>query len=130
MISSTRANQKVDMKTQLDDQSKLVVYDIESQRLCVCLNMLHIFTCLKFVCKNSALSDDSTCSKCISAYFYICTSYDHILNTLNIDAFCSSSHRTVWSLCWSHDILSHWLVSESCLDESINESQNWIVLDL
>ena len=57
--------------------------------------MLHIFTCLKFVCKNNALSDDSACSKCISACFCIHTSCDHILNTLNTDALCNSSCRTV-----------------------------------
>jgi len=87
---------------------QLVIYDIESQRLCVCFNMLHIFTCFKFVCKNNASSDDSTCNKCIFACFCIHTSCDHILDTLNIDALCNLSHRTVWSLCQSHDILSHW----------------------
>ncbi len=92
---------------------QLVIYDIESQRLCVCLDILHIFICFKFVCKNSASSDDSTCSKCISIYFCIHTSCDHILNTLNTDALCSLNHRTVWSLCWSHDILSHQLACSS-----------------
>ncbi len=86
----------------------LVIYDIESQRLCVCLNMLHIFICFESVCKNNASNDDSTCSKCIFAYFCIHTSCDHILDTLNIDALCNLSHKTVWSLCWSHDIFSHW----------------------
>ncbi len=86
---------------------QLVVYDIESQRFCVYLNILHIFTCLKSVCKNNASSDDLMCSEYISACFCIHTSCDHILNTLNIDALCSLSCKTVWSLCWSHDILSH-----------------------
>jgi len=97
---------------------QLVIYDIESQRFCVCLDMLHIFTCFKFVCKNNASSDDLTCSKCIFAYFYIHTSYDHIFDTLDTDALCSLSHRTVWSLCWSHDILSHWSACSS--------SQRWL----
>ncbi len=97
---------------------QLIVYDIESQRLCVCLNMLHIFTCFKSVYKNSALSDDSACSRCIFACFCIHTSCDHILDTLNIDALCSLSHKTVWSLCWSHDILSHWSACSS--------SQRWL----
>ena len=97
---------------------QLVVYDIKNQRLCMCLNMLHIFTCLKFVCKNSASSNDSVCSKCIFACFCIHTSCDHILDTLNIDALCSSSCRTVWSLCQFHDILSHW---SACLS-----SQRWL----
>ncbi len=57
--------------------------------------MLHIFTCFKSVYKNNASSDDSACNKHISAYFCICTSCDHILDTLNIDALCNSSHRTV-----------------------------------
>ncbi len=92
---------------------QLVVYDIESQRLCVCLNMLHIFTCFKFVCKNSALNDDSACSKCIFACFCIHTFYDHILDTLNTDALCNLSRKTVWSLCWSHDIFSHWSACSS-----------------
>ncbi len=99
---------------------QLVIYDIESQRLCVCLDMLHIFTCFKSVCKNSALSDDSTHSKCISACFCICTSYDYILDTLDIDALCSSSCKTVWSLCWSHDILSYWSACSS--------SQRWLCI--
>ncbi len=92
---------------------QLVVYDIENQRLCVCLNMLHIFTCLKSVCKNSASSNDSMYSKCIFAYFCIHTFCDHILNTLDIDALCSSSRRTVWSLCQSHNISSHWSACSS-----------------
>ncbi len=87
---------------------QLVIYDIENQRLCMYLNMLYIFTCLKSVCKNSALSDDSTRSKCIFAYFCIHTSCDCILDTLDTDALCSLSHKTVWFLCWSHDISSHW----------------------
>ncbi len=87
---------------------QLIVYDIESQRLCVCLNILYIFICFKSVYENNALNDDSACSKCISACFCTCTSCDHILDTLNIDALCSLSHRTVWSLCQSHDILFHW----------------------
>ncbi len=97
---------------------QLVIYDIESQRLCICLDMLHIFTCLKSVCKNSALSNDSACSKHISAYFCIHTSYDCILDTLDTDALCNSSHRTVWSLCWSHDILSH--------QSACSSSQHWL----
>ncbi len=97
---------------------QLVIYDIESQRLYVCLNMLHIFICLESVCKNSALSDDSMHSKRISACFCIHTSCDHILDTLNTDALCSLSLRTVWSLCRSHDILSHW---SACLS-----SQRWL----
>jgi len=74
---------------------QLVVYDIENQKLCVYLDMLHIFTCFEFVCENSALSDDSACSKCISACFCTCTFYDHILDTLNIDALCNLSCRTM-----------------------------------
>ncbi len=97
---------------------QLVVYDIENQRLCVCFDMLHIFTCLKSVCENSALSDDSACSKRISAYFCIRTSCDRILDTLGTNALCSSSRRTVWSLCRSHDILSH---RSACLS-----SQRWL----
>ncbi len=92
---------------------QLVVYDIESQRLCVYFNMLHIFTCFESVCKNNALSDDSACSKCIFACFCIHTSCDCILDTLDTDALCSLSHKTVWSLCWSHDILSHWSACSS-----------------
>ncbi len=97
---------------------QLVVYDIESQRLYVCFNMLYIFTCFKSVCKNNASSNDSACSKCISIYFYIHTSCDHILDTLNTDAFCNLSCKTVWSLCWFHDILSHWSACSS--------SQRWL----
>ena len=97
---------------------QLVVYDIESQRFCVCLDMLHIFTCFESVCKNNASSDDSMCSKRISACFCICTSCDHILDTLDTDALCSLSRRTVWSLCQSHDILSHWSACSS--------SQRWL----
>ncbi len=99
---------------------QLVVYDIESQRLCICLDMLHIFTCLEFVCKNNASSDDSTCSKCIFAWFCTHTSYDHILDTLDIDALCSLSCRTVWSLYQSHDIFSHWSACSS--------SQCWLCI--
>ncbi len=99
---------------------QLVIYDIESQRLCVCLNMLYIFTYFKSVCKNSASSDDSTYSKCIFIYFCIHTSCDHILDTLDIDALCSLSHKTMWSLCWFHDILSHWLACSS--------SQRWLCI--
>ncbi len=99
---------------------QLVIYDIENQRFCVYLDMLHIFTCLKSVCKNNALNNDLMCSKCISACFCIYTSCDHILDTLNIDALCSLSHKTMWSLCWSHDILSHW---SACLS-----SQHWLYI--
>ncbi len=99
---------------------QLVVYDIENQRFCMYFNMLHIFICFKSVCENSALSDDSACSKCISACFCIYTSCDHILDTLDIDALCSLSRRTVWSLCWSHDILSHWSACSS--------SQHWLCI--
>ncbi len=99
---------------------QLVVYDIESQRLCMYLNMLHIFTCLKSVCENSASSNDSACSKHIFVCFCIHTSCDHILDTLDIDALCSSSCRTVWSLYWFHDILSHW---SACLS-----SQRWLCI--
>ncbi len=97
---------------------QLVVYDIESQKLCMYLNMFHIFIYFESVCENSALSDDSACSKCISVCFCIHTFCDHILDTLDIDALCSSSHRTVWSLCWSYDILSHWSACSS--------SQRWL----
>ncbi len=97
---------------------QLVIYDIESQRLYVCLNMLYIFTCFKSVCENSASSNDSACSKCIFACFCIHTFCDHIFDTLDIDALCSSSRRTVWSLCWSHDILSYWSACSS--------SQHWL----
>ncbi len=97
---------------------QLVVYDIKNQRLCVCFNMLHIFTCFKSVCKNNASSDDSACSKRISACFCTCTSCDHILDTLNTNALCSLSRRTVWSLCWSHDISSHW--------SACSLSQRWL----
>ena len=92
---------------------QLVIYDIESQRFYICFNMLHIFTCFKSVCKNSALSDDSACSKCISIYFCIYTSCDYILDTLDIDALCNSSCKTVWSLYWSYNILSHWSACSS-----------------
>ncbi len=92
---------------------QLVIYDIESQRLCICLNMLHIFTCFKSVCKNNASSDDSACSKCISTYFCTYTSYDYILDTLNTDALCSLNHKTVWFLYWFYDILSHWSACSS-----------------
>ncbi len=88
---------------------QLVIYDIESQRLCVCFNIFYIFTCFKSVCENNASSNDSACSKCIFACFCICTFCDHILDTLDIDALCSLSCKTVWSLCWSHNILSYWL---------------------
>ncbi len=84
------------------------------------LDMLHIFTCFKSVCKNNVSSDDSMCSKCISAYFCIHTSCDYILDTLDIDALCSLSRKTVWSLCWSHDIFSHW---SACLS-----SQRWLCI--
>ncbi len=73
------------------------------------LDMLHIFTCFESVCKNNASSNDLMCNKCISAYFCIHKSCDHILDILNTDALCSLNHKTVWSLCWFHDILSHWL---------------------
>ncbi len=99
---------------------QLVVYDIKSQRLCICFNMLHIFTCLESVCKNSALSDNLTHSKRIFACFCIHTSCDHILDTLDIDVLCSLSRRTVWSLCWFHDILSHWSACSS--------SQRWLCI--
>ncbi len=92
---------------------QLVIYDIESQRLCVCFDMLHIFTCLESVCKNSALSNDSACSECISACFCIHIFCDHILDILDIDALCSLSRKTVWSLCWFYDILSHWSACSS-----------------
>ena len=97
---------------------QLVIYDIKSQRLCMCLDMLYIFICLKSVCKNSASSDDSTCSKCIFAYFYICISCDCILDILNTDALCSLNRRTVWSLCRFHDIFFHWSACSS--------SQRWL----
>ncbi len=87
---------------------QLVIYDIKSQRLCVCFNILHIFTCFESVYENNALSNDSAHSKHISACFCIHTFYDHILDTLNTDALYSLNHRTVWSLYQFHDILSHW----------------------
>ena len=99
---------------------QLVIYDIENQKLYVYFNMLHIFTCFKSVCKNSASSNNSACSKCISIYFCIHTSCDYILDTLNIDAFYSLNCRTVWSLCWFHDILFHWSACSS--------SQHWLCI--
>ena len=97
---------------------QLVVYDIESQRFCVCFDMLHIFTCFKSVCENNASSNDSMHSKCISACFCTHTSCDCIFDTLNTDALCSLSCKTVWFLCQSHDILSHWSACSS--------SQRWL----
>ncbi len=95
-----------------------VVYDIESQRLCVYFNTSYIFTCLKFVYENSASSNDLACSKCIFACFCIHMSYDHSFNTLNTDVFYNLNYRTAWFLCWSHDILSHQLACSS--------SQRWL----
>ncbi len=84
-----------------------IVYDIESQRLCVYLNMSHIFTYFESVYENSALSDDLMHSKYIFACFCIHMFYDHSLDTLNTDVFYHLNHRTAWFLCWFHDILSH-----------------------
>ncbi len=88
----------------------------------MCLNMLHIFTCFKSVCKNNASNNDSACSKYIFICFCTSTFCDHILDTLNIDALCSLSCRTVWSLCWFHNILSYWLACSS--------SQRWLYISL
>ncbi len=68
----------------------------------------------------NALNNDSTCSKCISAYFCIHTFYNHILDTFNIDALCNLNCKTVWSLCWSHDIFSHW--------SAYSSSQRWLYI--
>ncbi len=95
-----------------------VVYDIESQRLCVYFNMFHIFIYLKSVYENSALSDNLARSKHIFACFCIHMSYDHSLNTLNTDVFYNLNHRTAWFLCQSHDIFSRQL---ACLS-----SQRWL----
>ncbi len=95
-----------------------VVYDIESQRFCVYLDILHIFTCLKSVYENSASNDDLACSKRIFACFCIHMSYDHSLNTLDIDIFYNLNHKTAWFLCWSHDIFSRQLACSS--------SQRWL----
>jgi len=42
------------------------------------------------------------------------------------------SHQKSMNLCTSSENQKDltWWLSESCLDESISESQNWIVLDL
>ncbi len=90
-----------------------VIYDIESQRLCVYFDMSHIFTCLKSVYENSASSNDLACNKRIFTYFCIHMFYDHSLDTLNIDVFYNLNHRTAWFLCQSHDILSHQLACSS-----------------
>ncbi len=95
-----------------------VVYDIENQRLCMYFNMFHIFTYFKSIYENNALSDDLAHSKCIFACFCIHMSYDHSLDTLNIDVFYNLNHRTAWFLCWSYDIFSHQL---ACLS-----SQRWL----
>ncbi len=95
-----------------------VVYDIESQKLCVYFNMSYIFTCFEFVYENNASSNDLTCSKHIFTCFCIHMSYDHSLDTLNTDVFYNSNHRTAWFLCWSHDISSHQLACSS--------SQRWL----
>ncbi len=97
-----------------------VVYDIENQRLYVYLDTSHIFTCLKSVYKNSALSNDLAYSKCIFAYFCIHMFYDHSLDTLDTDVFYNSNHRTAWFLCWSYDILSRQLTCSS--------SQRWLCI--
>ncbi len=97
-----------------------VVYDIESQRLCIYLNTFHIFTCLEFVYKNNALNDDLTRSKCIFAYFCIPMFYDHSFDTLNIDMFYNLNHRTAWFLCWFHNIFSRQLACSS--------SQRWLYI--
>ena len=95
-----------------------VVYDIESQRLCMYLDTSHIFTCLKSVYENSASSNDLACSKHIFACFCNHMFYDHSLDTLNTDVFYNLNHKTAWFLCWSHDILSHQLACSS--------SQRWL----
>ncbi len=97
-----------------------VVYDIENQRFCVYLDMLHIFTCLESVYENSALSDDLACSRRIFACFCIHIFYDCSLDTLNTDVFYNLNHKTAWFLCWSHDIFSHQLACSS--------SQRWLCI--
>ena len=56
--------------------------------------MFYIFTCLKSVYENNALSDNLTCSKRIFACFCIYMFYDCNLDTLNIDMFYNSNHKT------------------------------------
>ncbi len=97
-----------------------VVYDIKNQRLCVYFDMFHIFTCLKSVYENNASSDDLARSKYIFVCFCIHISYDHSLDTLNIDVFYNLNHRTAWFLCQSHDIFSHQLACSS--------SQHWLCI--
>ncbi len=97
-----------------------VIYDIKSQKLCVYFNILHIFTCLESIYKNSALSDDLACSKRIFAYFCIHMFYDCSFDTLNTDVFYNLNHRTAWFLCWSHDISFHQLAYSS--------SQRWLCI--
>ncbi len=97
-----------------------VVYDIENQRLCMYLDTFHIFTYFKSVYENSASSNDLMCSKRIFAYFCIHIFYDHSLDTLNTDVFYNLNHKTVWFLCWSHDISSHQLTCSS--------SQRWLCI--
>jgi len=58
------------------------------------LDILHIFTCLKFVYENNASSDDLARSKCIFAYFCIHMSYDYSLDTLDTDVFYNLNHKT------------------------------------
>ena len=95
-----------------------VVYDIESQRLCIYLNTFHIFTYFESIYKNNALSDNLTRSKCIFAYFCIHMFYDHSFDTLNIDMFYNLNDRTAWFLCWFHNIFSRQLACSS--------SQRWL----
>ncbi len=95
-----------------------VVYDIESQRLCVYFNMFYIFTCFKSVYENSTLSDDLACSKRIFACFCIHMFYDHSFDTLDTNVFYNLNHRTAWFLCWFHDIFFHQLACSS--------SQRWL----
>jgi len=56
--------------------------------------MSHIFICLKSVYENNASSNNLACSKCIFAYFCIHMSYDCNLDTLDIDVFYNSNHKT------------------------------------
>ncbi len=53
----------------------------------------HIFTCFESVYENNASSNDLACSKRIFTYFCIHMSYDHSLDTLNIDVFYNLNHR-------------------------------------
>ena len=101
---------------------RFIVCDIENRRFYKCLDTFRIFTYFKLVYKNKTSIYDLTRNKRIFDYCYIYIFCDRILDILNIDVFCISSRKIIWSWCSIRDTFHFLLIcSFFCVDYACNQ---------